>query len=80
MARNVEVGSGEVDIVADDHGLVLVEVRTLTGSLYPLDAIDDGKRRQLISLASELGVGRIDLVGVGVCSDHVVFHWDPDSV
>jgi len=80
VARNVDVGRGEIDIVAEDRRLVLVEVRTLTGSIYPLDAIDDGKRRQLRSLAVRAGLGRIDLIGVGLGHDHVVFHWDPDSV
>jgi Holliday junction resolvase-like predicted endonuclease len=74
------VGGGEVDIVARDRTTPLVvEVRTLTGSHHPLDAIDAPKRAQVRRLAQALEIARCDLIGVGIHDDHYVIHWDQNA-
>jgi hypothetical protein len=57
----------------------VVEVRTLTGSHHPLDAIDVPKQAQVRRLAQALGIARCDLIGVGIHDDHVVIHWDRNA-
>lgn len=71
------VAGGEVDIVARDRATpVVVEVRTLTGSYHPLDAIDGHKRARVRRLAQALGIRRCDLIGIGIHKDHFVVHWE----
>jgi putative endonuclease len=80
LATNLRVGAGEIDLVIrDGNELAVVEVRTLAGSSYPLDAIDDLKRKQVRSLAGRVGIRRCDGFGVGVFDHHAIAHWDPDS-
>ncbi|MEX1091800.1 MAG: YraN family protein [Acidimicrobiia bacterium] len=81
VSRNVVVAGGEVDIVARDHSTpVVVEVRTLTGSYHPLDAIDGDKRARVRRLAQALGIRRCDLIGVGIHQDHYVVHWELNAI
>lgn len=79
-ARGYRSGRGELDIVADDDGtLVIIEVKTSTGNLYgdPIERVDEKKQQQLIRLAysyiAEYGIEdapvRFDVVGV-VCDGH----------
>ena len=78
VARNVEVGTGEIDLlVTDGYRRVAVEVRTITGSGDPIDAVDSAKRDRVRRLAAIQGAGRVDLIGVGLRSDHVEIHWVP---
>lgn len=56
--------------------MAVVEVRTLTGTAYPLDAVDDAKRRQVRRLAGAIGVSRVDFVGVALHPGYHVIHWD----
>jgi Holliday junction resolvase-like predicted endonuclease len=80
ISRNVVVAGGEVDIVARDHATpFVVEVRTLTGSYHPLDAIDGDKRARVRRLAQALGVRRCDLIGVGIHEEHYVVHWERNA-
>lgn len=66
-------------MVRDGIQVGVVEVRTVSASSYPLDAIDGPKRHQVRSLAGQLKISRCDALGVGVFPTHVVVHWDPDS-
>ncbi|HVR79449.1 MAG TPA: YraN family protein [Acidimicrobiia bacterium] len=78
VAANVEVGRGELDLLAvDGMTRVAVEVRTTTGEGDPIDAVDPLKRRQVAMLAARIGAGRVDFVGVGIGSDGAVVHWVP---
>lgn len=78
VGRNLEVGRGEIDLLAfDGRDRVVVEVRTVTGVGDPIDAVGHSKRRQVRSLAGTVGAGRVDFVGVGVGPDGVVIHWVP---
>ncbi|HUG31832.1 MAG TPA: YraN family protein [Acidimicrobiia bacterium] len=78
LARNVEVGGGEVDIIAADSGTkVVLEVRTSTGPGDPIDAVDPTKRSHVRRLGARLGASRVDFVGVGFRPWGVVIHWVP---
>lgn len=53
-ACNFRVRSGEIDIIADDHGtLVFVEVKTRRGTQYgtPAQAVDFRKRNKIVQTA-----------------------------
>lgn len=74
---NQRVGKGELDIIGHDRGEpVAVEVRARKGSLYPLEAIGEAKRRQVRFLASQIGIARCDLVGIGLHDSFFVVHWE----
>jgi putative endonuclease len=78
VARNLQVGRGEIDLLAiDGRDRVVVEVRTITGDGDPIDAVDEFKRRQVRSLAGKVRATRVDFVGVGFRPDGVVIHWVP---
>jgi putative endonuclease len=48
VARNHRTRFGEIDlVVADEHALVIVEVKSRRGRGDPWDALDDRKRRQV---------------------------------
>ena len=54
IERNFVAKQGEIDIVArDKNELVFIEVKTRTNFLYgkPIDAVNDPKRKHLISTA-----------------------------
>ena len=77
-ARNVAVGMGEIDLVASDGDRpVVVEVRTITGSGDPIDAVDPAKRRRVRALAGAVAGSRVDFVGVRLGSEDVIVHWVP---
>ncbi len=72
------VDAGEIDILAIDDGTrVVVEVRSITGTGDPIDAVSPDKRRQVSQLASRIGAGRVDFVGIGIGPDAAVVHWVP---
>ena len=78
VGRNVEVGRGEVDLLALDGAIrVVVEVRTITGTADPVDAIGHAKRLQVRRLAGQLGAGRVDFLGVRLSHGDVAVHWVP---
>jgi putative endonuclease len=78
LARNVRVDGGEIDLLALDSGArVAVEVRTITGSGDPVDAVGHGKRRRVRRLGSRAGAVRVDFLGVRLGRDDVVVHWVP---
>jgi Holliday junction resolvase-like predicted endonuclease len=78
VARNVDVGRGEIDLIAVDHGQrVVVEVRTVTGEGDPIDAVGHSKRRRVRRLAGSIGAARVDFVGVRLGVDDVLVHWVP---
>lgn len=78
VAHNVEVGRGELDLLALDGGVrVVVEVRTITGSGDPIDAVGPGKRRRVRQLAGQVGAGRVDYLGIRIGREDVVAHWVP---
>lgn len=54
LARNYRTKSGEIDIIADDHGiLVFVEVKTRSNTRYgtPAEAVHYHKRQKIIQTA-----------------------------
>ncbi len=64
LARNVRFRFGEIDIVAEDHGvLVFVEVKTRTGTGFgtPAEAVTAAKRARLVRLA-EIYLARVGAV------------------
>ncbi|HXV72913.1 MAG TPA: YraN family protein [Acidimicrobiia bacterium] len=76
--RNVILDDGEIDLIVRDEDIrVAIEVRTITGSGDPIDAVNRAKRRRVASLARKLGVARVDLVGVGLRDWGVEVHWVP---
>lgn len=78
IAKNVQVPHGEIDLLVDDLGArVVVEVRTIRGAGDPIDAVNEGKRGKVRSLAPALGASRIDFLGVALREDAVEFHWVP---
>ena len=78
IGRNVEVGGGEIDLLAMDRGRrIAVEVRAITADRDPIDAIGPGKRRRVTRLAGAVGAHRVDFVGVRIGPDDVVVHWVP---
>lgn len=78
LTRNLDVGRGELDLLALDGGTrVVVEVRTITGAADPVDAIDPAKRRRVRRLAGRVGAGRTDFLGVRLGDRDVVVHWVP---
>src|SRR5262245_54109214 len=55
LARNYRCRYGEIDLIADDHGvIVFVEVKTRSPSSYgtPRDAVTPAKRRKMARTAS----------------------------
>ncbi|MGH8949048.1 MAG: YraN family protein [Acidimicrobiia bacterium] len=78
VGRNIEVGRGELDLLALDRGQrVVVEVRAITSVRDPIDAIGPGKRRRVTRLAGAVGASRVDFLGVRIGPDDVVVHWVP---
>jgi putative endonuclease len=78
IGRNVEVGRGELDLLALDRGQrVVVEVRATTADRDPIDAIGPRKRRRVTRLAGAVGAHRVDFLGVRFGSRDVVVHWVP---
>jgi putative endonuclease len=78
VSRNLEVGRGELDLLALDRGQrVVVEVRSITSDRDPIDAIGPGKRRRVSRLAGAVGASRVDLLGIRLGPDDVVVHWVP---
>ncbi|HEY7469823.1 MAG TPA: YraN family protein [Acidimicrobiia bacterium] len=78
LARNVGVGTGEIDLLAIDHGVrVVAEVRAITGDGDPIDAVGARKRQRVRRLAAMAGAQRVDFVGVRLGVDGVVVHWVP---
>lgn len=76
VGRNVAVGRGEVDLIGHTRtGRVVVEVRTVRGELRLDERFPRAKRRQVGTLASAIGVHRVDLVGVALGSDGLAVHW-----
>jgi putative endonuclease len=78
LARNVVIPGGEIDVVArDGKTLVAVEVRTSTGRIDPIDAIDDPKRARVSRLGGMVRAGRVDLIGIGLRDHGIDIHWLP---
>lgn len=83
VARNVEVGGGEIDLVVRwADGYAAVEVRTVgpdSGAEDPLDRITEQKMTRVARLArllaSRYGPMRVDFVGVGIGFERVTVRW-----
>ena len=78
VARNFQVGRGELDLLAfDRRQRVVVEVRAITADRDPIDAIGSAKRRRVNRLAGAVGASRVDFLGIRIGHDDVVVHWVP---
>ena len=78
ISTNLVVDGGEIDILAvDDETRVVVEVRSISGTGDPINAVSPDKRRRVTQLASRVGAGRVDFVGIGIGPDAAVIHWVP---
>ena len=85
LARNLRVGRGEIDILAEIDGeRAVVEVRSRWAvsdarSADPLDAFDAAKARQVRKLAASLPARapRVDLITVRFHRDGVDLLWLP---
>ncbi len=78
IGRNVAVGRGEIDLVAEDgDGRFVVEVKAgmRMDSDHPRWNFTHAKARQVSRLARSFGVGRVDLVTVVVGADGVDIEW-----
>ncbi|MEX2278689.1 MAG: YraN family protein [Acidimicrobiia bacterium] len=76
LERNRAVGRGEIDLIArSGQRRVVVEVRTVRGELALDQQFPVAKRRQVHSLASNVGIDRVDLVGVALGPTGVEVHW-----
>jgi putative endonuclease len=76
VARNLEVGGGELDLLAwDGAEKVAVEVRSITGPSDPLEAFDDAKATQVGRLAGLAGAHRVDLVAVRISPEAAEIRW-----
>ena len=76
IAHNVNVPGGEIDLLAvDGTTRVVVEVRTVTGSYDPIDAIGEEKKRHVQDLGLRVGSSRVDFLGVGLTPTGFDVHW-----
>ena len=76
IERNRRHGRGEIDLIGRvGRRRVLVEVRTVRGSVDFERAFPDSKLRQLRELAQKSGISRVDLVAVGVLAEGLEIHW-----
>lgn len=76
VERNRRHGRGEIDLIGRvGRRRVLVEVRTVRGSVDFERAFPDSKLRQLRELAQKSGISRVDLVAVGVLAEGLEIHW-----
>jgi Holliday junction resolvase-like predicted endonuclease len=81
LARNLNVGRGEVDVLALIGGTrSVVEVRSVRQGpewIDPISAFDVAKSRQVRGLAAQIGARRVDLVTVSFSPSGVDIHWLP---
>lgn len=88
LARNVRVGHGEIDILAQIDGeRTVVEVRSRwavgkTWSADPLEAFDAAKAQQVKKLAASplVRTSRVDLIAVRFHDLGAELHWAPRVV
>ena len=80
--RNVRIGRGEIDLIADQDGRrVAIEVKTVVGGgidpPLPEDAFTDHKARTVRDLANALepGAARVDLVAISLIETGVRIRW-----
>jgi Holliday junction resolvase-like predicted endonuclease len=74
----VRVGRGELDLIATIAGeRAAIEVKTSTGPSDPVHHLDDDKQGQVRGLAQQLGILRVDYVGVAMSATGVTVHWLP---
>jgi len=76
VGRNVEIGGGELDLLARDRRRrIVVEVRSITGPGDPVEAFDEAKARQVGRLARLAGADRVDLVAVRLSPEAAEVRW-----
>jgi Holliday junction resolvase-like predicted endonuclease len=80
--RNVRVGRGEIDLLADDHGRrVAIEVKTVVAvgddPFLPEDAFTDEKAHTVRRLAEGLSprAVRVDLVAISLIDSGARIRW-----
>lgn len=78
IASNVRLASGEIDLLATDGDQrVVVEVRSTTSMIDPVDRVDTGKRRRVHRLAAKMGANRVDFVAIRLDRGSFDVHWLP---
>jgi Holliday junction resolvase-like predicted endonuclease len=81
LARNLNVGRGEIDVLALIDGIrSVVEVRSVRQGrewIDPISAFDVPKSRQVHGLAARVGARRVDLVTVSFSLGGIDLHWLP---
>ena len=78
VARNLHVGSDEIDLVVrDGDAVAAVEVKTSGNGDDPLSAVDEAKFGRLAraAAAAPMRVTRLDLVGVSVSRSGLSVRW-----
>ena len=78
IARNVNVGRGEIDLIAvDSSGRFVVEVKSAVARPddHPRFHFTEHKARQVAQLARSQSIRRVDLVTVVVASSGVPVDW-----
>ncbi len=80
IERNVIVDGGELDLVVDDAGCVIVvEVKTSSNGDDPIEAVSDTKAARVRRAADGYlrEVDRIDVIGVVIAARCVTIRWLP---
>ena len=78
VRRNVKVGRGEIDLVAEDpEGAFAVEVKSGAASEddHPRWNFTDRKADRVLNAARRLGISRVDLVTVVFGDDGLGIEW-----
>ena len=83
LERNLDVGRGELDVVArGPGGSFVVEVKTgVGGDAEPEEAFDPDKAQQVRDLAGRLPgrIDRVDLITVQLAPEGVRIWWTPHA-
>ena len=82
LDRNVRIGRGELDLIADHDGRrVAIEVKTVVGTgidpSLPEDAFTDNKARTVRGLAEALEprAARVDLIAISLIESGARIRW-----
>ncbi len=83
IERNVIVDGGELDVVVDHAGrVVVVEVKTCSNGDDPIEAVSDTKAARVRRAADgyRMVVDRIDVIAVVIARHSVTIRWLPGAL